>query len=258
MKKIFSAILASCLALTTFVGCSNSNDKFVVSTNAAFYPYEYIGEDNKVVGIDIDIAKAIAEEAGKELKVDDVEFEAALAAVSTGHADAALAGITVNDERKKTLDFSEPYATSIQYIIVKEDSDVKTIEDLAGFKIGVQNGTTSQTILDSESKEGVLKDTNTKVEPYKTSLLAAMDLKTDTVDAVVADSLLAENIVKENEGLKCLELVYADGSTTKEEYAVAVKKGDKETLELVNKVIKELKDSGKIDELLLKHLNGED
>lgn len=256
MKKIFTAILASCLALTTFASCSKSDDKFVVSTNATFYPYEYIGKDNKVVGVDIDIAQAIADEAGKTLKVDNVEFNSALTAVSTGNADASLAGITVDEKRKKTLDFSEPYATSVQYIIVKEDSKLKTIEDLADLKIGVQNGTTSQLILEDEIKEGVLKGTKTKVEPYKSALLATMDLKTDTIDAVVVDELPAKNIVKENKGTKCFELTFADGSSTKEEYAVAVKKGDKETLELVNKVIKKLKEDGKIDEYLLNHMNG--
>lgn len=267
MKRILSVILGSCLALTTFVGCSNNNDKFVISTNASFYPYEYIGKDNQVVGVDIDIAKAIAKETGKELKINDVEFDACLASVSTGNADIALAGITVNQERKQTLDFSDPYATSVQYVIVKQDSNVKTIEDLAGLKIGVQNGTTSQSIIENEIKgtkdqetkkhiKGVLEGTGAKVSTYKSSLLAALDLKTDTVQAVIADSLLAQNIVKENKDLKCFELVYADGSTTKEEYAVAVKKGDTQTLELVNKVIKDLKESGKIDEFLLTHLNG--
>lgn len=267
MKKLISSILISCLALSSFVGCSNNDDKFVIATNATFYPYEYLGSDNEIVGVDIDIANAIAEEAGKELKIDNVEFISALTAASTGNADIAIAGITVNEERKETLDFSEPYATSVQYIVVKEDSDVKTIEDLAGMKIGVQNGTTSNIIIEEEingSKDddgnhitGVLENTGASLQTYKSALLAALDLTTGTVDAVVVDQLPAENIVSENEGLKCFELVYSDGTTTKEEYAIAVKKGDTQTLELVNKVIKQLKEQGKIDEFLLNHLNAQ-
>lgn len=262
MKKIIGVLLAGALALTTFASCSSNSNKFVVSTNATFYPYEYLGADNKIVGVDMDIAKEIAKEAGKELKIDNVEFKSALTAVSTGNADVSIAGITIDEERKKTLDFSEPYAVSVQYIVVKEDSNVKTIEDLAGLKIGVQTGTTSHSIIESEikgdgDKKGVLKDTDTKLTTYKSSLLAALELNTNTLDAVVVDELPAKNIVKENKGLKCFELTYKDGSTTKEEYAVAVKKGDTKTLELVNKVIKKLKEEGKIDEFLLNHLNSE-
>lgn len=265
LKRVCAAFLASVMALAAFSGCGNKeSDTFTISTNAAFPPFEYIGDDGKVVGVDIDIAQAIADKMGKELKVNDVEFTSALMSVSSGNVDAALAGITVTDERKKEMDFSDTYATSVQYIIVKADDDsVTTIEDLAGKKVGVQNGTTGNLILDDEINgtedddgnhvTGVLEGSGAESVPYKSALLASMDLQTGTVDAVIIDKLPAENIVATNSDLKCFELVYADGSNTLEEYAVAVKKGDTETLEIVNEVIAELKESGKIDEYLLNH-----
>ena len=272
MKKVLAFILAGAMSLTMLTGCGEkyrSIDKIkesgelIMTTNATFPPFEYAGEGGQVEGVDADIAAAIAEKLGVKVKIDNVEFKSALAAVANGQADIGVAGITITEERKAQMDFSEPYATSVQYIIVKDDNDsVKTIEDLAGMKIGVQMSTTGDIIAndeingyegdDGKKVKGVLEGTGAEVVAYKSALLAAMDLGSQ-VDAVIIDKLPAENIVATNEGLKCFELVYADGSNTEEEYAVAVTKGNEELLKVVNEVIAELQESGKIEEFILKH-----
>lgn len=274
MKKVISIILAAALTCTMLAGCSGSKYKSVdqlkksgtltMTTNATFPPFEYVADGGKVVGVDPDIAQAIADKLGVQLKIDNVEFNGALTAVSSGKADMAIAGITITDKRKKSMDFSDPYTTSVQYIIVKDsENSIKTIEDLAGKKIGVQLGTTGDLICtdevngykdeDKKDVKGVLQDTNAKVVTYKSSLEAALDMQNGNVDAVIIDALPAQNIVQANSGLKCFELVYKDGSNTQEQYAIAVAKGNEELLKVINEVLAELKTNGKLDEFILNH-----
>ncbi|MGI5958751.1 MAG: transporter substrate-binding domain-containing protein [Massiliimalia sp.] len=270
-KKILAAVLAASLSMTIMAGCGKSYNTvediqkagvLVMDTNAEFPPFEYVS-GNEPVGVDIDIAQAIADKLGVELKVENVKFDAALTAVSTGKADLAIAGITVTEERQKSMDFSDPYTTSVQYIIVPEDSDVAVLEDLAGKKIGVQTGTTGDLICsdqvngykddDGNEVTGCLQDTGASVVQYNSALEAATDMKNGKVDAVVIDKLPAENIAKVNEGFKCFELTYNDGETTDEQYAVAMAKGNTELVELVNEVLKEMQEDGSLEESILNH-----
>ncbi len=234
-------------------------------TNAAFPPFEYVTNGSEVAGVDVEIAKAIAEEIGVELVIENVDFDSITLALQNGKADLGIAGMTVTEDRKEIVDFSTPYTTSVQYIIVKEDVELTSIEDLAGMKIGVQKGTTGDFIVydeinGSEDDEGnavvgVLQDTGAELLTFRTGPDAALSLDRGDIDAIVIDKLPAENIVSVNEGLKTIELVYADGSNTTEQYAVAVSKDNPELLEVVNKVIEELNADGSIEAWIVEHSN---
>ncbi len=274
MKKIIALLMTAVMLTAIFASCSASSSsldaiqqkgEIVMYTNAAFPPFEYVTDGNTVAGVDVDIAQAIADEIGVELVVQNVEFDSIPVAIANGQADIGVAGMTVTEERKETVDFSTPYTTSVQYIIVPEDSDVETIEDLAGLTIGVQRGTTGDFIVSDEVNgyedgdgnpvTGVLQDTGAAVETFRSAPEAALNLTSDKIGAVVIDALPAQNIVATNEGLKAFELVYADGSNTTEEYAIAINKDNDDLEEVINKVIEELKADGKIDEFIVHHSN---
>lgn len=272
MKKILAAVLTAAVAMTAFTACGGSaqsvdkikkNGKVVMYTNAAFAPFEY-REGSEVVGVDADIAAEIAKDLGVELEIQDVDFSAALAAVSTGKASFAAAGISINEDRLKVMDFSIPYTTSVQYVITAKDFNITNIEDLKGKKIGVQTGTTGDYLISDEINgtddddgnhiAGVLEGSGASVKGYNNAMSAAQDISTGRLDAVVVDKLPAESIVANNDDImKCIELVYADGSSTEEQYAIAVEKGNETLLAEINKTLTRLIDEGKIDEFLLNH-----
>ena len=246
-KKILSAavailVMSSALFMTS---CKKASEKqsieqikeagvITVYTNAEFPPFEYMS-DNKPVGVDMQIAQAIADEIGVKLEIKNVKFDTILSSVNSGKGSMGIAGISVTDERKQEVDFSIDYATSKQYIILQKDSEVAKIEDLAGMKIGVQLGTTGDIII-SEEINGTEDEMNS-----------------GKVDAVVIDKLPAEIVASQYENFKAIELVYADGSNTEESYAVCVAKGNQELLELVNKVIEKLNKDGTIDQWIVDH-----
>ena len=272
-RKIISVLLAVTLMLSAFVLTSckeeNAGDKegtkkvLTVYTNAEFPPFEYLA-DNKPVGVDMQIAQAIADELGMELSIQNVKFDTILTSISSGKGDLGIAGITVTPERAESVDFSNNYATSTQYILYKDGANITTIEDLAGLKIGVQLGTTGDFIIsdeingvdDEETGEhvkGVLEGTGATVTQYNSAADAAVNMNTGKVDVVVIDKLPAEIVAKQYENFKTIELVYADGSKTDESYAVAVKKGNKDLLNAVNRVIDRLIDDGSIDKWIIEH-----
>ncbi len=276
MKKRFQFIamaLLLCMVLAA-AACSSAADqqsveaikkagKITMYTNAQFPPFEYLGSDNKPAGVDVDIAKAIAEELGVELEVKDVNFDTIIGSIQSGKGSMGIAGITVTDERKESVDFSIEYTTSRQYIIIPADAQVQKLEDMAGMRIGVQLGTTGDFIMSDEVNgykddndqpvKGVIQDTGASVTQYPSALEAAMALKSGKLDAVVIDKLPAEIIVANQDGLKTLELKYADGSTTEESYAICVAKGNDSLLEVVNRVLQRLIADGKIDEFIIQH-----
>lgn len=272
MKKILAAVLTAAVAMTAMTACGGpsqsvdnikKNGKVVMYTNAAFAPFEY-REGSVVAGVDADIAAEIAKDLGVELEIQDVDFTAALAAVSTGKASFAAAGITVTEDRKEVMDFSMPYAKSVQYVITAKDFEVTNIEDLKGKRIGVQTGTTGDYLItdeingteddDGNHVPGVLEGSGATVTGYNNAMNAAQDISTGRLDAVVVDKLPAESIVANNDDIMmCIELVYADGSSTEEEYAIAVEKGNETLLAAINATITRLIEEGKIDEFLLNH-----
>ena len=217
-------------------GAEAAGGTLVMATNAEFPPYEYY-EDGDIVGIDVEIAKAIAAKLGMELQIEDMAFDAIIPAVTSGKADFGAAGMTVTEERQRSVEFTDTYANSNQVAIVKEDSDITGSDALAGKIIGVQLGTTGDALA-TEIKDAT-------VERYNKGLEAVQSLTQGKIDAVVIDQATAEAFVKKTEGIKILE-----EKMSEEEYAIAIKKGNMELVEKMNEAIKELKEEGKIDEIV--------
>ena len=216
--------------------------KLTMATNAAFPPYEMTTDAGEFEGIDVDTAKAIAEKLGLELQIDDMDFDAALLSVQQGKADIVMAGVTVTDERKAVMDFSDSYATGIQSIIVPNDSDIASPDDLAGKKIGTQRGTTGYIYCSDD-----FGDEN--VVAYDDGLTAVQALNNGQVDAVVIDNAPATEYVAANPGLKVLDTSYAE-----EDYAIGMAKGS--ALEdAVNKALEELKADGTLQAIVDKYIN---
>jgi ABC-type amino acid transport substrate-binding protein len=222
-------------------GCGKKDDsKLIMVTEAGFAPYEYYS-NGEIVGVDVDIAKEIAASMGKELVIKDIAFDSIINEVKTGKADFGAAGISYNEERAKNVDFTINYSTSKQVVIVKNDSGITNIGDINGKKIAVQLGSIADTYVSSTYKDA-------SVVRQKKYLAAIEDLNTGKVDCVVMDLLPAEQILKTNSGLKIL-----DGALVEDSYGMIVKKGNKELLDNINKVLEKLKNEGKIDEYIIKH-----
>ena len=196
--------------------------KLIMSTNAAFPPYEMTTDSGEFEGIDIETAQAIADKLGLELQIDDMDFDAALLAVQQGKADMVMAGVTVTDERQNVMDFTDSYATGIQSIIVKEDSDIASVDDLAGKKIGTQRGTTGYLYCSDD-----FGDEN--VVAYDNGLTAVQMLNNGQVDCVVIDNAPAKEFIAANPGLKLLDTAYVE-----ESYAIGVGKGNTELKDAIN------------------------
>ena len=216
--------------------------KLVMATNAEFPPYEYHDGD-AIVGIDAEIAKAIADELGMELEIEDIAFDSIIPEIVSGKADMGLAGMTVTEDRMQSVDFSDTYAKASQKIIVTEDSEIASPDDLKGVIVGVQLGTTGDIYVSDLEADG------TTVERYSKGFEAVQALSQGKIDAVVIDGEPAKTFVAETEGLKILEESFTD-----EEYAIAVKKGNKELLEKINGALKTMKDNGTLDEIVAKYI----
>lgn len=217
----------------------------VMATNAEFPPYEY-HEGDAIVGIDADIAKAIADELGMELEIEDIAFDSIIPEITSGKADMGLAGMTVTEDRKMNVDFSDTYAKASQKIIVTEDSEIATPDDLKGVVVGVQLGTTGDIYVSDLEADG------TTVERYNKGFEAVQALSQGKIDAVVIDGEPAKTFVSQTDGLKILEESFTD-----EEYAIAVKKGNTELLEKINGALKTLKENGTLDEIVAKYIKAE-
>lgn len=282
MKKILAAIVTCTLSVCLLAGCggAESGDKasdagaqsaaestqsggdsaaddsgaaafttvnegvLTMATNAAFPPYEYY-EGDEIVGIDAEIAKAIADKLGLELKIEDMEFNSIVIAVDGGKADMGLAGMTVTDERKETVNFTDSYATGIQAIIVAEDSDIAGLDDLKEKKIGVQLATTGDTYATEDFGADY-------VEQYNKGADAVMALKQGKIDAVIIDKQPALSFIESTEGLKILDTDYVQ-----EDYAACIAKSNEPLLEAVNGALSELKEDGTIQGILDKYIKAE-
>ncbi len=278
MKKVISVILAIAMIaslMLVFSACGETktvdNDKpdgktedkpvLVMATNATFPPYEYKGDSGDFEGIDVEVATLIAEKLGMTLKIEDVEFGAIVAGVASGKYDIGMAGMTVNEERLESVNFSTTYAKGIQSVIVKADSPYTDFEEFyatfnedgtpatvkEGIKIGVQQDTTGDIYSsDVPEKYGFGED---NVIRYKDGPTAVQALVSGKITAVIIDNNPAKAYVAENEGLKILDGAYAD-----EDYAIAINKNNTELLEKVNKALEELKNEGKLDEIINKYI----
>lgn len=219
--------------------------KLIMSTNAAFPPYEMTTDSGEFEGIDIETAQAIADKLGLELQIDDMDFDAALLAVQQGKSDMVMAGVTVTDERQNVMDFTDSYATGIQSIIVKEDSDIASVDDLAGKKIGTQRGTTGYLYCSDD-----FGDEN--VVAYDDGLTAVQMLNNGQVDCVVIDNAPAKEFVAANPGLKLLDTAYVE-----ESYAIGVGKGNTELKDAINTALEELKADGTLQAIVDKYITAE-
>lgn len=240
MKKLTAAMLAGVMILSIGMTAMADGGTLVMATNAEFPPYEY-HEGDEIVGIDAEVAALIAEELGMTLEIEDMAFDSVLAAVQSGKADIAMAGITVTDERKMVVNFSDTYTKATQLVIVAEDSEIASPDDLIGKTIGVQLGTTGDIYA------GDVEDAT--VERYSKGFEAVQALMQGKIDAVVIDGEPAKVFVEENEGIKLL-----DEAFTEEEYAIAVSKDNEELLEQINAALVTLEENGKFDEVLAKYI----
>ena len=225
--------------------------KLHMSTNAAFPPYEMVADDGSFEGIDVEVATAIAKKLGLELVVDDMDFDAALLAAQNGKSDIVMAGVTVNEERQKVMDFSDTYATGIQVVIVKEDSPIQSVDDLANAEmIGCQKATTGYIYCSDTVENGGYGEDH--VTAYETGALAVMALVNGQVDAVVIDNEPAKAFVAANPGLKILDTEFAV-----EDYAIGMKKGNTQLLDAINGAMTELKADGTFQAIVDKYITAE-
>lgn len=261
IKVILSVLLVAVLALGVFAACSKAPENtdtsdtsadaevktLVMATNASFPPYEF-KEGDDFAGIDVEIAGLIAEKLGMKLEIADVEFGTIVGGVQTGKFDMGMAGMTVTDERKESVNFSDTYATGIQSVIVKEGSAIKTVDDIVGdgsMKIGVQQDTTGDIYSsDDYGEDNVIR--------FKTGNDAVQALVAGKVDCVIIDNEPAKSYVSSNEGLAILETAYAV-----EDYAIAIAKENTELLDNVNAALKALTEEGKVKEIIDKYIPAE-
>ena len=278
MKKLFAVVLAALMVAALFAGCGSSTaetkasettaapapaateaaapaeteaaaaafttieaGKLIMSTNAAFPPYEMVADDGSFEGIDVEIAGAIAKKLGLELVVDDMDFDAALLAVQQGKSDIVMAGVTVNEDRKLVMNFSDTYSKGVQVVIVKEGSDV-TLDNLGDQMIGTQRGTTGYIYTSGDYGED-------HVTAYDNGASAVQALMNGQVDCVVIDSAPAQAFVETNPGLTILDTEY-----TSEDYAIGMNKDNTALLEAVNGALKELTEDGTIPAIVEKYI----
>ncbi len=271
MKKFLSLLLAGTM-LFSMAGCGAAEEPaadngagdaaaedsaavttvqdglLIWGTNAEFEPYEYM-EGDTVVGIDAEIADAIAAKLGLTAQVENMDFDAIVPAVTTGKVDIGLAGMTVDEDRLKNVNFSTPYVEAGQAIIVKDGSDIASVADLSGKVIGVQRGTTGDEYV-SDDANGVGA---ASIERYANGPDAAQALLTDKIDAVVIDNEPAKKLVANADGL-----VKLDETLTSEQYAIAISKDNTALLDAVNNALAELEADGTLQTIFDKYLNTEE
>ena len=279
MKKVFALALTVLMVMAMFAGCGSSNaakattaateapattteataaettaaaaelktveaGKLIMSTNAAFPPYEMVADDGSFEGIDVEVAGAIAEKLGLTLEVDDMDFDAALLAVQQNKSDIVMAGVTVTEDRQLIMNFSDSYATGVQVVIVKEGSDV-TLDNLGEKMIGTQRGTTGNIYTSDDYGDD-------HVTAYDNGASAVQALLNGQVDCVVIDSAPAEAFVASNAGLTILDTEYVT-----ENYAIGVNKDNTALLDAINQALAELTADGTVQAIVDKYITAE-
>lgn len=251
MKKLLSIILVGAMIIS-LIACAKKEAKvdttavsttLVMATNAEFPPYEF-KEDNQFKGIDVEVAGKIAEKLGTTVEILDIAFDSIIPSVMSGKADFGMAGMTVTEDRKQSVDFSNTYQTAVQAVIVPANSDIADIEGLTGKKIGVQLGTTGDIYCTDD-----FGDEN--ISRYPKIVDGVQAMKSGMIDACVVDDQVAKAVVAQDEGsFKILNTPYAE-----EEYAIAVKKGNLELLNKINAALDEMKNSGELAAIISKYIN---
>lgn len=236
MKKVILVILL----LLFLTGCGRSENEIILATEAGFAPYEYY-ENGEIVGIDIDIAREVAKELGKELIVKDIAFDSIINEIKTGKSDFAAAGISYTEERAKAVAFSNNYADSKQVVLVRSDSTINSGDDLKNAKIAVQLGSVADTYVTSKYKKA-------EIIRQKKYLATIQDLEDGKADCVVMDELPAKEILKTKSNMRIL-----DKALVVDSYGIIVKHSNKELLDVINKVIKRMQDDGSLEASILRH-----
>ena len=261
-KMLFAAalcgmVLTSCTkkGSQTLLEKIKANGKMVVYTNPEFPPYEYLGANKEIVGVEIDLVNRIAEKIGVKAEIVPAEFDSILGTVVQGKADMGASGFTINEERKQKVDFSIPFVKSVQYMIIPENSSIKTVEDLAGKRIGGQNGTTGLLMCEDAVKKGILKDTKTEIKSYNNAPDALVGMKSGHVDAVIIDELVAKSLAKKNAGFKAVEFVDKNGKglDAPEEFGIMLRKGNQDFMAIINEVITEMKADNSLEASFFSH-----
>lgn len=251
LKKILAAVLALTMLLALCACGSTTAKTLTMATNAEFPPYEYY-EGGDVVGIDAEIAAAIADKLGMTLVISDMDFTAIIAAVQSGKADIGMAGMTVTDERKESVDFSTSYATGVQVIIVPEGSPITSVDDLfaegANYTIGVQESTTGDLYTTWDLEDAGLAT----ISRYNKGADAVQALVTGKVDCVVIDNEPAKAFVAANEGLTILDTEYIE-----EQYAICFSKDNTELSAKVDAALQELIADGTVQAIIDKYITAD-
>lgn len=250
-KRLFSLGFLFLIISLVLFGCgsnSSTNEnggegkKYVVATDATYAPMEYMDDKGNIVGVDIDIVKAIAEEVGIEVEFKNYGWDPLFSAVDKGEVDFAVSSITITDERKQNFDFTDPYYSANQLILVPEDSTVSNFKDLKDKRVAVQINTTGHIV----TKE-LLGNTSSKIVAAETMPFAIGEMVNGNADAAVGDNVVIIDYQKNNPKVKLKTI--EDDEFEKEYYGLMVKKGNTELIELLNEGIAKLKESGKLEEI---------
>ena len=263
MKKFFCVALSVLMVCGMLAACGSAKEepkteasfttiesgKLIMSTNAAFPPYEMVADDGSFEGIDVEVAGAIAQKLGLELVIDDMDFDAALLAVQQGKSDIVMAGVSVTEDRLLVMNFSDSYATGVQVVIVKEGSDV-TMDNLGEKMIGCQRGTTGYIYASDSPENGGYGEDH--VTAFDNGASAVQALMNGQVDCVIIDSAPAAEFVAANPGLTTLE-----GNWVEESYAIGMSKDNAALVEAVNGALAELTADGTVQSIIDKYISAE-
>lgn len=227
---------------TATAGEDGKITKLIVGTDATYAPMESMDASGNIVGIDIDIVNAIAEELGIEVEYKNYGWEPLFPAVDSGEVDFAVSSITITEERQKNYDFTDPYFVANQLILVPEDSTVENFQDLKDLRVAVQINTTGHIVT-----QGLQGETSTNIRAIETMPLAITEMINGNADAAVGDNAVVIEYKTQNPNVKVKTV--EDDSFEKEFYGLMVKKGNKEVIDLLNKGIQAVKDNGKLKEI---------
>ncbi|MDD4689436.1 MAG: transporter substrate-binding domain-containing protein [Eubacteriales bacterium] len=242
-SKVLALVLAAMMLVAVFAACGEKKDDnvIVMATSADFEPYEYYEKD-EIVGIDVEIMEAVCEKLGMTLQIEDMSFDSVIGAAQTGKADIAMSGITITEDRKNMVNFTTPYTSTTQSIIVVKDGDIAKKADLEGKKIGVQLNTTGDSQITEEFGDDY-------TDRFQNGALAVESLKAGKIDCVVIDGEVAKSLVAANEGLEIIADAYSI-----EEYAIALAKDNTQLLDKINGALEELLADGTIDAIMDKYI----
>jgi polar amino acid transport system substrate-binding protein len=254
MRKRIALVLVALLVTGIMTGCKgegsgDGKDKLVVGTNAEYEPFEYISDEGKTTGFDVELMEAIAKKIDVKIEWVDMPFDSLIGAMESDNVEVIAAAITASPERAKSVDFTDVYYTGSQSIIVKEGSEIDTLDELSGKKVSVLEGSVSDLMVSGELDDyGVIE--NAEAKRFKKSTDAVMELLNGGVDAMLTDTVIAEKFLAQNEGL-----VQYPIDTTVENMVFCVSKGNTELRDKLNKGLKEVKEDGTYDELFSKYFN---